>query len=63
MSEKDTSVLVYEAMVNALSALQEHKPNDRSLSDRAWAVTITMMEQAVAYFRVWAMREVSSGKE
>ena len=36
-----------------LAALKEHKPQDRSAKDRAYAVTITEVEKAMAYFLVY----------
>lgn len=40
-----------------LEIMRASKPGDRSPQDRAWAVTITMMEQMLAYFDVWASSE------
>ena len=50
-----THVAVDIAMQGALHALRECKPNDRSEIDRRYAVTITMMEQAWAYFHSWVV--------
>lgn len=38
------------------SALQLAKPNDRSFVDRAYAVTLTEVEKAMAYFHVFVMQ-------
>lgn len=45
------------AMQGVLATLREWKPNDRSEIDRRYAVTITMMEQAWAYFHTWVINE------
>lgn len=37
----------------ALAAMREQKPNDRSDTDRAYAVAITEMEKLFAYFVVF----------
>lgn len=41
------------ALLAALESLKEFKPGDRSETDRHYAVTITMVEQAYAYFLAW----------
>ena len=38
---------------DTLALMRESKPNDRSDIDRAWAVSITEMEKAIAYFKVY----------
>jgi hypothetical protein len=48
------------ALLYALESLREFKPNDRSETDRRYAVTITMMEQTYAYFATWVL---SAGRE
>lgn len=53
----------YDALCAAMERLRDYKPNDRSTVDRSWAVTITMMEQVIAYFDVWVKQEVEGGKE
>ena len=53
----------YDALCAAMEKLRDHKPNDRSAADQSWAVTITMMEQAIAYFDVWVKQEVEGGKK
>ena len=39
-----------QAIANALFTLRTNKPNDRSEKDRYYAVTITDLEKALAYF-------------
>ena len=38
-----------------LNALREDKPNDRSMIDRVYAVTITDLEKIMAFFMVYAV--------
>jgi hypothetical protein len=40
----------------ALQAMKDNKPNDRSPTDRHWAVAITDMERVIAYFDYFIMR-------
>lgn len=47
--------IVAVAMMGALESLREFKPTDRSEAARRYAVTITMMEQAYAYFSTWVL--------
>jgi hypothetical protein len=54
-----THAAVSIAMLGALHALREFKPNDRSEADRRYAVTITMMEQTYAYFSTWVLGDLS----
>lgn len=64
MSEQEIVIKeTYDTLSAALKTLRAHKPNDRSAADRAWAVSITMMEQALAYFYVWVQLEVQNGKK
>jgi hypothetical protein len=46
------------ALLDAIESLREFKPNDRSEIDRRYAVTITMMEQAYAYFATWVLGDL-----
>lgn len=47
----------FDALKEALRVLKKNKPDDRSNIDRAWAVSITMLEQVIAYFGAYvAMR-------
>ena len=39
-----------QVIANALFTLRTNKPNDRSEKDRYYAVTITDLEKALAYF-------------
>lgn len=50
---------VFGVLLGALARMQEGKPNDRSEADRRWAVSITEMEKALAYFKTWV---VDAGK-
>ncbi len=45
---------VAAAIVSAIRSAKAHKPSDRSEQDRAYAVTITELEKAHAYFVVYA---------
>ncbi len=42
-------------MRDLLAELQAEKPGDRSAKDRAWAVTITEIEKALAYFKMYVV--------
>jgi hypothetical protein len=42
--------ICFNAIHAALDELKRAKPNDRSEQDRIYAVTITDMEKALAYF-------------
>ena len=46
----DDKKRAYVGLGGALHELQVTKPNDRSGDDRVWAVTITEIEKALAYF-------------
>ena len=39
---------------HTIGKLKDYKPNDRSARDRAYAVTITELEKAFAYFVIFA---------
>lgn len=41
---------VIKALLEAKKQLEECRPNDRSPQDRAYAVTKTEVEKAIAYF-------------
>jgi hypothetical protein len=41
------------AMSRVRQLLEQHKPNDRSPEDRAYAVTLTDLEKVRAYFVVY----------
>lgn len=49
MSDNNHDELLSD-MGDLLNKLRSYKPNDRSLKDRAYAVSITMTEQLLAYF-------------
>lgn len=40
----------------SLLTLRKNKPNDRSQKDRRYAVTITMLKQAYAYFNTYVIQ-------
>ena len=42
-------------LLNACELLREGRPNDRSPTDRYYAVTITELEEVMAYFRVFVL--------
>ena len=46
----------------ALATLRVNKPDDRTQIDRAYAVTITMIEQAFAYFMTFVVNAVDDVK-
>ena len=46
---------VLQAMETVLQKLRELKGEDRSLEARAMAVTITMLEQASAYYQKYVL--------
>lgn len=48
-------VKIYLVLTNALVALRDAKPSDRSEMDRRWAITITEMEKVVAYYNSWIL--------
>lgn len=50
---------VFGVLRGAVARMQAGKPNDRSEADRRWAVSITQMETALAYFKTWV---VDAGK-
>lgn len=50
MSEYTVTQEVLIDMLRVLQSLRASKPNDRSARDRAWAVTITEQERAIAFF-------------
>lgn len=47
---------VIVAFLELQHALTEQKPNDRSAIDRAFAVTMTEVEKAFAYYQVYVER-------
>lgn len=40
----------------ALESLKAEKPNDRSDADRRYAIAITELEKAIAYYVAWIVR-------
>lgn len=48
---------VGKAFDELFRVLKDEKPNDRSSLDRCFAVVITMLEQAYAYWRTFVERE------
>lgn len=53
MNPSDSEVIL-EKFTDLLFELHERKPGDRTEMDRRWAVTLTMAEQALAYFHTFA---------
>lgn len=45
------------AMAALLALMEDNKPNDRSAEDRRWAVAITELEKAYAYFFSFALHK------
>jgi len=59
MENKDKNHKNHEVMASLLMSLNElrrSKPNDRSESDRRYAVTITNLEEVIAYFDTFVIR-------
>lgn len=56
---QDNDYLVLAAIEDALADARRQKPNDRSEKDRAYAVTITELEKALAYFKTFVIRSVT----
>lgn len=50
---KRRNLEVYQGLVQALTTLQDKKPNDRSEADRHWAILVTDVEKAVTLFHAW----------
>lgn len=48
----DDDVLAH--IIAAIETTKQAKPNDRSNKDRAYAITITELEKALAYFSIFA---------
>ena len=53
--QKITDQDVWNRFMELQSALQLAKPNDRSSIVRAYAVTLTEVEKALAYFRTFVL--------
>jgi hypothetical protein len=51
------------ALLATVNLLRGSKPNDRSAADRHYAVTITMLEQAYAYFNTYVTRDVTACRQ
>ena len=51
-TKKDTAI---KALDQALFELRRNKPNDRSDTDRYWAIVITDVEKALAVFKTYVM--------
>lgn len=51
--EKDEHVS--NELVRVLDLMRASKPNDRSEKDRRYAVSITELEKAFAYFQCWVI--------
>jgi hypothetical protein len=47
----------FRLLREALGEIQATKPGDRSEIDRRYAIVITMIEKAIAYFGYYIMRE------
>lgn len=41
-----------------LQSLMDLKPNDRSITDRRYAIVITELEKVIAYYETWVLREM-----
>ena len=51
----DEDVKVAEAIISAIRTARAHKPSNRTELDRIYAVTITELEKAYAYFVTFAL--------
>ena len=54
--EKLLDLNVLSALDDALQKMRAAKPTDRSERARAWAITITELEKAIAYFDRYVVR-------
>ena len=52
---RNSNKSVWWALQNAHEMLHEMRPNDRSPTDRYYAVTITEMEKVLAYFQTFVL--------
>ncbi|MFZ1752726.1 MAG: hypothetical protein WBO46_15035 [Caldilineaceae bacterium] len=59
MGEYSEEDRVADAIRAALREMQEAKPGDRSEIDRRYAIAITEMEKALAYYEYWIGRDSS----
>ena len=50
---KPTREELLSGLEDLISEFRDGKPDDRSGMDRAYAVAITMLEKAIAYFDYW----------
>ena len=49
----------FEKLKDALQSIKDAKPNDRSGTDRRYAIVVTMLEKAIAYFAFYVECEVN----
>lgn len=54
--DNDSDLACATGFDELLDQLRESRPNDRSPKDRAYAVSITMLEQAWAFFEKFVIR-------
>lgn len=59
MEDKPTATDVIKAFGLALKTLKAAKPEDRSQTDRRYAVTITDLEKVMAYFVTYVVASIS----
>ena len=59
----DEDVEVAEAISSAIRTTRAHKPNNRTELDRIYAVTITELEKAYAYFVTFALPFTQTGAD
>lgn len=50
-----TEQTVEDSLRAALEKLKSEKPNDRSEKDRRYAIAITELEKAIAYYVAWVV--------
>lgn len=56
MDDLTTDEQLMVRLGNVLNEFQAKKPNDRSEKDRRYAVTITELEKAIAWFYLWVVK-------
>lgn len=59
MEDKPTATDVIKSFGLALKTLKAAKPEDRSQTDRRYAVTITELEKVMAYFVTYVVASIS----
>lgn len=58
MNNEPAEVTLYKEMQALLSRMREARPTERTETARRWAVSITEMEKATAYFYAYVVEGV-----